>query len=160
RDADGRIRVPWALPRQDVTPGLAWHVHGSLLGLEVALANLDLHRLNSDRALEAPTLSANEREIFAVSAALVNGSALGDVSRDAALDAIERGRRRVVLADAAELSAIVDELGIDGWRRRSLAWTLQHERGRLEALFSLGELFVLGDPAHVVDRDVWGMAAI
>jgi hypothetical protein len=135
-------------------------VHGSLLGLEVALASLDLHRLNSDRALEAPTLSANERETFAVSAALVNASALADATRDAALDAVERGRRRVVLADASELSAIVDELGVDGWRRRSLAWTLQHERGRLEALFSLGELLVLGDPAHVIDRDIWGMAAI
>ena len=158
KDTESRVRAPWALPRQDVTPGLAWHVDGSLLGLDIALATLELHRLSTDRALDAPTLSANERDIFAVSAALVNVSALNDTTRDAALDAIDRGRRR--LADAADTVGIIDELGVDGWRRRSLAWTFQHERDRVESMFSLGELLVLGDPGHAMDHDIWGMAAI
>ena len=158
KDADARMRAPWAVPRQDVTPGLAWHVDGSLLGLDVALATLELRRLSADRALDAPTLSANERDTFATSAALVNASALSDAARDAALDAVARGRRRVAAAGGP--GDIADELGIDGWRRRSLAWTFQHDRGNVESMFSLGELLVLGDPARALDRDVWGMAAV
>ena len=34
-----RLRSAWAVPRQEVTPGVPWHVAGSLLGLDIALAH-------------------------------------------------------------------------------------------------------------------------
>ena len=49
-------RVPRGrLPRQDVTPGLPWHVSGSLLGLDVALAPLALRRVSTDRVIARAT---------------------------------------------------------------------------------------------------------
>src|SRR5207245_5964751 len=44
RDADIRARTPWAVPRAEVTPGVPWHVSGSLLGLDIGLAPLALRR--------------------------------------------------------------------------------------------------------------------
>ena len=41
-----RVRAAWAMPRQEVTPGVPWHVSGSLLGLDIGLAPLALRRMN------------------------------------------------------------------------------------------------------------------
>ncbi len=54
RDGEQRLRTAWALPRQDVMPGMPWRVNGSLLGLDVALAPLALRRVNADHVLDAP----------------------------------------------------------------------------------------------------------
>ena len=62
KDAEMRLRSAWAVPRPEVTPGVPWHVNGSLLGLDIALAPLALRRLNFERVLEAPKLTSNERD--------------------------------------------------------------------------------------------------
>src|SRR5262249_20061309 len=54
KDAEMRARLVWAVPRQDVAPGVPWHVTGSLLGLDVGLATLSLRRVATDHVLEAP----------------------------------------------------------------------------------------------------------
>ena len=41
----------WMMPRQDVSPGVPWHINGSLLGLDVALASSALRRVSTERAL-------------------------------------------------------------------------------------------------------------
>ena len=56
-----------APPRQDFQPGVPWHVGGSILGLDVALAPLNLRRMTMDRIADAPKLSSIEREALAVS---------------------------------------------------------------------------------------------
>ena len=161
RDRDVRLRAAWAMPRQNVAPGVPWHVDGSLLGLDVALATMALRRLSSDRALEAPTLASNERDVFAVGFGLMNAFALSDTTRDEVSDAIERGRRRVSsLEDASGVDAVADELEMDGWRRRAVRWTCAHEPARLESMFSLSDLVVLGGAAHEIDLDPWGTSAI
>src|SRR5262249_18124221 len=58
REAEMRLRAAWAVPRVEVTPGLPWHVSGSLLGLDIGLAPLALRRLNFERVLEAPKLTS------------------------------------------------------------------------------------------------------
>src|SRR5207248_6885207 len=90
RDTEQRLRAAWMMPLPDVAPGVPWHVDGSLLGLDVALAPIALRRLNSDQALEAPTLTSNDRETFAVSFGLMNPFALTDTARDGIAGAIER----------------------------------------------------------------------
>ena len=95
RDNEQRLRAPWMMPRQDVSPGVPWHIDGSLLGLDVALATGALRRLSADRAIDAPTLTSNERESFAVGFGLMNPFALTDAARDAIAEAIETGRQRV-----------------------------------------------------------------
>ena len=161
RDNEQRLRAPWMMPRQDVSPGVSWHVDGSLLGLDVALATVSLRRLNTDRALGGPTLTSNERETFAAGFGLMNPFALTDAARDAIAEAIDGGRRRLsLIANVADLAAVADEINMDGWRRRSTRWTLEHEPERLELFFSLGELVVLGRAGRDIDLDPWGTAAI
>src|SRR4029077_16513798 len=46
RDAEGGRRLGGAVPRAEVTPGVPWHVSGSMLGLDIGLAQLALRRLN------------------------------------------------------------------------------------------------------------------
>jgi hypothetical protein len=161
RDNDQRLRAAWMMPRPDVSPGVPWHVDGSLVGLDIALAPIAMRRISSDRALGAPTLSSNDRETFAFSFGLMNPFALTDTTRDAIAEAIENGRRRVsLMKDVSDVESVAGELDMDGWRRRAIRWTILHEPDRLESMFSLGELLALGDPAHEIDLDPWGTSSI
>jgi hypothetical protein len=130
---------PWALPEEESAPGTPWHVQGSLLGLERALARLSLHRL------VAPVALANPRE-------------LADTDRDALAGAIEAGRRRVasLAAGSSEVGAIARDAGLDPWRARALEWLLEHEPAARDGFFSLGELLDLGAPGRP-GWDEWGV---
>ena len=160
--SEGRLRAPWTLPRQDVAPGLAWHVDGSLLGLDVALARLGLRRLGMELPIEAPTLSSNQRETFIVSAALLDAYALDDATRDAIVDAVASGRQRVqrLVGHPEDVVEIGEAIGMDGWRRRAAGWVVAHEPAHLEALFSQAELLALGGISPRIDLQPWGMSAI
>jgi hypothetical protein len=160
KDAELRARAAWASPRQEVAPNVAWHVSGSLLGLDVALAPLALRRLNFERILTAPKLTSNQRDAFAVSVAIMNPYTLRDDQRDAIVDAIESGRRRVAaLSGPDDLDAMATDLMMDGARRRALSWTFAHERERIESMMSLTELLVLGG-GRLDDLDTWGMSML
>jgi hypothetical protein len=170
RDADQRLHLAWGVPRAEVNPGVPWHVSGSLLGLDIGLAQLSLRRLNFDRVLEAPKLTSNERDTFALSVSLLNPFALRDADRDAIADAVARGQRRIgalrnggqaaarAAADAA-FEAMADELSIEGWRRRAVRWMAVHEADRVPAMFSLTEMLVLGG-GRAAAFDAWGMSML
>src|SRR4029079_5898232 len=95
READVRLRLGWGVPRAEVTPGVPWHVSGSLLGLDIGLAQLALRRLNFERVLEAPKLTSNERDTFATAVSLMTPFTLRDADRDAIADAVAAGQRRL-----------------------------------------------------------------
>jgi hypothetical protein len=154
-------RTAWAMPRQEIAVGAPWHVSGSLLGLEVALSSLALRRVTGDRAIEAPTLSTNERDAFGAAVAVLNPFDLRDRDRDAIATAIERGHTRVaaLAEDSSRLQDVASEIHMDGWRTRALQWTLAHDPGRVGSLFSMTELLFLGG-APVADLDPWGMLAL
>ncbi|HEV2984912.1 MAG TPA: hypothetical protein VGX46_11000 [Vicinamibacterales bacterium] len=160
KDAEFRIRQSWALPHQEVTPGVPWRVTGSLLGLDVALAPLALRRLNFERVLEAPKLTTNQREAFALSVALLNPYDLRDEDRDRIADAIDRGTRRAraVLSESA-MDALADEITMEPWRRRAIRWTFAHEPDRVTSMLSLTEVLVLGG-GKPAELDPWGMVAV
>lgn len=156
RDGEGRARGPWAMPRQDFQPGVPWHVTGSLLGLDLGLAPLSLKRMSMESLATPPQLQSIEREAFAVDVALLAPRRLTDRDRDRIVAAIGRGRGRVrgLRANPSEFDKLEDELGLDGWRARSLRWMLQNEPGSVENQLSLAELLVLGAPDLVLDE--WG----
>jgi hypothetical protein len=162
KDGDTRARMPWLAPRQDFQPGVPWHVAGSLLGLDVALAPMNLRRMTLDGIADAPRLSSVEREALAVSVNLVETQRLKDADRDAIALAIGRGRARVKgLLDGGEpFDRMAEALGFDGWRRRALRWSLQHEPDTVPQRFSLVELLELGGGAKGADLDAWGTSAI
>jgi hypothetical protein len=166
-DGEQRARRPWEIPRQEFQPGIPWHVTGSLLGLDVALASLSLRHINLDRFAGAPHLASVERDAFAVGAALMNARALHDADRDAIVAAIGRGRARLdgLVKNASDATtpaavtavmAVMNDARLDGWRRRALRWTLANRPQAVPALFSLGELVILGGGAQGADLDAWG----
>ena len=166
KDADVRLRSAWAVPRPEVTPGIPWHVNGSLLGLDIGLAQLSLRRLNVQRVIEAPRLTSNERDTFAVSVSLMNPFDLRDADRDAIASAIVRGRQRVqALASTGRSGGdgaadrLADEVAMEGVRRRAVKWMVAHEPGGVPAMFSATELLALGgaDLAHL---GAWGMSML
>jgi hypothetical protein len=151
---------PWALPEEVSGPGVPWHVRGSLLGLERALARLSLHGLAGDALPEEPpVLDAVQRRWLAIPAVLANPRDLTDASRDAVSAAIESGRARVAALRAgdASVAAAGREAGLDPWRERALEWLLEHEPDARGSFFSLGELLHLGAPGER-PFDAWGVS--
>jgi hypothetical protein len=170
KDAEVRLRSAWAVPRPEVTPGVPWHVNGSLLGLDIALAPLALRRLNFERVLEAPRLTSNERDSFALSVSLLNPFNLRDADRDAIVEAVVRGRQRVAVLSSrvraasqadreAAFDRVADEISMEGWRRRAVRWMLSHEADRVAGMFSATELLTLGG-GRPADFDAWGMSML
>jgi hypothetical protein len=151
---------PWALPEEVSGPRVPWHVRGSLLGLERALAPLSLHRLDGDALPEEPpVLGPLHRRALAAPVALANPRDLSDAGRDAVAAAIQAGRQRVAMLKPGtrEIEAVCREVGLDPWRARAFEWMLQHEADSRDAFFSLSELLHLGggDPAAL---EAWGIA--
>jgi len=169
KDAEVRLRSAWAVPRPEVTPGVPWHVNGSLLGLDIALAPLALRRLNFERVLAAPKLTSNERDSFALSVSLLNPFDLRDADRDAIVDAVGRGRQRVAALTSGPAAApadreaafqrIADEISMEGWRRRAVRWMLAREADRVAGMFSATELLALGG-GRPADFHAWGMSML
>jgi hypothetical protein len=161
KDGEMRQRMAWGVPRPEVNPGVPWHMSGSLLGLDIGLAPLALRRLNYERVLEAPKLTSNERDTFAISVSLLNAFDLRDADRDRVAEAIDRGRRRVaaLIGDPAAFERAADELAIEGWRRRAVRWMLAHETDRVATMFSLTELLALGG-GYAPELHRWGMAML
>ena len=162
KDTDVRARSVWAVPRQDFLPGVPWHVTGSLLGLDIAMASLSLKRVSPDQLALAPRLPSNERDAFAIGVALMNARLLLDTDRDAIRSAIGRGTGRVadVAAGREPLDPAADALGMDGWRRRAISWMLTEDREAIPSMFSLAELLTLGGGLTGVNLDLWGTTAL
>ncbi len=152
--------APWALPEEVIGSGTPWHVHGSLLGLEQALARLSLHRLAGQELPDAPpVLDFRDRKELAAAAAVFNPRDLAEADRDALAAAVGEGRRRAAAlrAGSPEIEAVGRDAGLDPWRVRALEWLLEHEPAAAGTFFSLGELLHLGAPRG--ERwDVWGVA--
>jgi hypothetical protein len=158
---EARMRVAWAMPKQQIIARVPWHISGSLLGLDVALSSLGLRRVNAERVVDPPTLSANERDAFAVSVALLDPIGLRDEDRDVIADAVARGRTLVasLAQDSGNIDRITGQVQMDGWRRRALRWIIANEPQRAASMFSLTELLYLGR-APIADLNRWGASAI
>ena len=160
-EGETRARRPWDVPRQDFLPDVPWHVTGSLLGLDIALAPLSLKHIDLENLAMAPRLRSTEREAFALNAALLDASRLNESDRTALVAAVERGRTRVAALpqNAADVDPVADAVRMDGWRRRTLKWTIEHEPARVPGTFSLVELMTLGGDVPAASLDAWGLSA-
>ena len=98
--------VAWALPREQVGDGSPWHVEGSILGLDIALARLALRRIADNEMPVAPTINLNDQLTFARTVMTLNPRELRDADRDRLVAAIARGRERVAAA-GANLAAVL-----------------------------------------------------
>jgi hypothetical protein len=60
----------------------------------------------------------------------------------------------------AILDALADEIAMDGWRRRAVAWAIASDPARVAWYFSLRDLLGLGHGDAVAGLDGWGMSAL
>jgi hypothetical protein len=157
-----REALAWAVPREVVGDGSPWHVEGSLLGLDIALARLALRRIADDDMPVAPTINLNDQLTIARTVMTLNPRGLRDADRDRIVAAIARGRDRVTAAGAnlqANLT-LAAEAQLSPAVRQTLPWTMARQPEAAAALFGLRDFFWLGRPdlpRETLDR--WGIFA-
>jgi hypothetical protein len=150
--------APWRLPLPGADSNQRWRVSGSLLGLDVGLADFSLVRLSSRPPLRRPSLNEFDRRAFIEAVAMVEPATLIDADRDTIAAAIQRGRARLEAARAPEDAlAIGDAIGLSASRRTLLAWVVAHQPDRVAAFLSPSELLWLGLGNTRVDAlRAWG----
>jgi hypothetical protein len=156
-----RTRAAWAEPRQIAASGAPWHVSGSLLGLDAGLSQLGLRRIDTGEVPPMPTLTMPDRETFTRTIALINPFELTDAARDAIVDGIHRGRARVaaLASNPSDRDEAMDQIKMDGWRRRAARWAIANDPQAVPSFFSLAELLNLGAGPQDAGIDHWGMAS-
>ena len=157
---DARIRAMWNVATIETRKG-PWHLVGSALALDVAMAPLALRRISVDRVPESPMLNLMHRDGFAAAVAVMNPEATSDADRDRIADLVNRGRARVAsLVEGRETAAdIARDIDLDGWRSRALGWTVANDPSRAGSMFSLTELLVLGG-GRPASFNAWGTFAL
>jgi hypothetical protein len=136
----GRTPGPWELP---VTSGSG--VAGSLLGLDVAYAELALLRVSSKPPAGKPMVGATNRKRLVETVALVDATRLADDDRDAIAAALRSGRERLArVRTGADASALARTLRLSAARSSVLPWVATHDPGRLGAFLSRGSCFGSG----------------
>lgn len=155
---------PWALPEEVFASGAAWHIGGSLVGLERALAAVALRSQAQDVLPEQPpVLSPAHARSLAAAAASASPHGLTDRGRDELAGRIDAGRRLVAAleADTPEVEAACRDAALEPWRARAFEWLLHNEPQARDSFFSLGELLLLGEAAGSPacdECDGWGVA--
>ena len=157
------MRAPWKLPAQSFGMGSTWHVTGSLLGLDAALATLSLRRVSTDAMPARSTIDENVRQALAEAVVFSHPQDTTDAERGELVAAIARGKASVEqLARAPEgVDGVAAAVPLPAWRREALRWLLVHEPEELDRFFGLGELLALGRGAGGGPRfDAWGTSDV
>jgi hypothetical protein len=138
-----------------------WRVLGSLLSLDVVLADFSLVSLSSRPPSRRPSLGEIDRRVFIDTIALEQPASLVDSDRDAIASAIRQGRARLASArTSAEISSIADTTAIGPLRRTLLSWTIAHDPSRAGEFLSPAELFWLGaGDTKFTSLNAWGVVA-
>ena len=135
----------WNLAVPGTDAAQHWRLTGSVLGLDVALANFSLVSLSLRPPAKRPTLSELDRRAFIDVVGLVEPAALTDADRDTIVTAIRKGRARLEhVRTAEEARAIAEETSLSAPRRTLLAWIVARDPERLAVFLSPSELLWLG----------------
>ena len=150
--------APWRLPLHGTEPGQRWRVSGSLLGLDVGLADFSLVRLSFRPPSRKPSLNEFDRRIFTDAVALVEPVSLTDADRDTIVAAMQEGRGKLnAVRTSDDARAIADAIGLSAPRRTLLPWVVEHQPERIAVFLSPSELLWLGlDNGRVDALRAWG----
>jgi hypothetical protein len=152
---------PWTLPVADVSAH-GYRVGGSLLGLDTALAEFSLTRVSTKAPPRKPSVSSEERAVYAETVALVEPSRLSDNDRDTIARALNAGRVRIGSVNSPEeAAALTRAIPMGPVRRTQFPWIVAHDRSRAASFFSVAELLWigLGDERPAFSADGWGISA-
>ena len=147
---------PWRLATEVFAAG-GWHLRGSLLRLDLALAHLALRRIDPT-AVPAPfSMSTMDQRSLARTIALMESRAIADAARDAVAAAIARGRVRVagLATHPGALETIGADAALSEWRVAGIRWLLANDAARVPGAFTTLDLFRLGGG---IPAPGWGAA--
>ena len=149
---------PWRIATEVFAPD-GWHLTGSLLRLDLALAPLALRRLDTTEMPGASHLSTSTRRVLATTIALVDPQLLTDGERDAIAAALARGRERIEKLPSAsgDLDRVAADAALSGWRTNAVRWVLANEPARAAASFTLLEQLRIGGNGGA---DGWGASML
>ena len=150
---------PWQLPIPSAGTMRGWRVTGSLLGLDVRLAEFSLMRISAKLPSKKPALNDGDRRLLIEAVALVQSASLTEADRDTIVAATRKGRERLAaVRTPAEAAALADEIRLSPARRTLLPWVVAHEPARVAAFLSPSELLWLGLEKKPVDPRLhaWG----
>ena len=140
--------------------GAPWHIAGSLIGLDLALARSALRRVTPDEMPPVPTINLNDELTLARTAVSLQPRDFDDGTHAAIAAAMGRGRARVRDAgnDPLAVRRLTDEVAMPAAIRHALSWTLTSFPGAANGLFSLRDLLWLGHPGvDPVTLARWGV---
>ena len=154
----------WRLPvlGNRLGPARTWHIAGSVLGLDVTLAELSLLRLSSKPPARRPTLSDEDRRVMTESVALTQPAALTDAGLRVVLETLRKGRGRLDgIRTDADARALAAEIGLGPARTTLLPWLVTHDPARITAFLSPVEILWVGLETRPVDGalQAWGSSA-
>jgi hypothetical protein len=144
--ADAREHAAWGVPDEQNGQGARWHVKGSLLGLDLALADITLRRVTAGRPPDIPIWGDDDKKAFVRLVALFNPLAAPPDAPRLIADAIRKGRARVsaLAAQPGDLDAVGDAAAIGPERRALLRWVLARTPADATRLFALADLVRIG----------------
>ncbi len=161
----GRNPGPWQLPVAGTgkLPSTRWHVSGSLLGLDLELAEYSVMRLSSKPPPRRPTINEQDQRGLTTLLALAELASITDDDQELVVGAMRRGRDRVAaIRTAAGAEHVADEIRLAPARRTLLPWIAVHDPARLHAFLSPSELLWLGLETKPVGAKLhaWGAPAV
>jgi hypothetical protein len=137
--------LSWTSPRIATGEGNAWHVRGSILGLDLALAPVTLRRLSMKPPAAPPSLSDGNRQLLRTTLALLERRRFSDAGQRDVATLIARGRGRLMAATSPEqVAALAVEGGVSPLRSGLAHWSATANPALRPRLFSLSELIRLG----------------
>jgi hypothetical protein len=135
-----RSRIAWELPEIVTGPGIKWHLQGSVLALDLAMASLLLRDSVDGAPPEAGAFDRADRLALTRSATTFPISAeWTNDSLTAIAAAIARGRKAIATSPASH----------DGrweWRYQAAAWVKAHEPGAAGSLLAMTDFLAFGTP--------------
>jgi hypothetical protein len=138
----------WSTAIERSGSGAPWHIAGSLMGLDLALARSALRRLSADEMPPVPTINLNDELTLARTAVSLRPREFDDRTHAAIAAALNRGRARVRAAvnDPEAVLRLMDQVAVPSAVRNAVPWTVASFPNAAAALFSLRDLMWLGEP--------------
>jgi hypothetical protein len=151
----------WQLPVTNSDGTRDWRMSGSLLGMDVSLAEFTLANVSMRPPSRSPTMHETERRAFVETVPLTEPTALEDAEARTIVTALTRGRTRVAgIRTGADADVLAGSAGFSQARRTMLSWTVEHDPEKVADAFAPIDLLRLGlEGSPPADLDAWGAPA-
>jgi hypothetical protein len=151
----------WRWPASGADRVRDWHLTGSMLGIDVTLAQQALVRISSRPPATRPSINDEDRIVLSESVVLMEPALLTSEDHATIVRTLTRGRERLAgLQSAADADALAGEMRMPAIRRSLFAWTAAESLPQASASLSPVEVFAAGLDGAAPPRslDAWGVS--